>query len=247
MSDLRGLSVAWPGAVILHGWLLLVPWSSRSGISAAWRREVATGLAIDAVVRQDHCTREPRCRIGLSCCLPRRPAPLAAWSGMSAQGRPFCPCCSQSRRWGRIRLANALCFLGAAKRETGDYRGARDALNAALDLYLTLGDRGGEAEARNESAMLDRIAGDLAQAEAGHRAALHIALQIGSSWDEAFSHAGLGRCAIASGRADQGKASLKRAHDLYERADPGFARRIAAELDALGRPEPPDQTGFQPD
>jgi tetratricopeptide (TPR) repeat protein/transcriptional regulator with XRE-family HTH domain len=140
--------------------------------------------------------------------------------------------------------ANALCFLGAARQETADYRGARDALNAALDLYLTLGDRGGEAEARNERATLDWITGDLAQAEAGHQAALEIALQIGSSWDEAFAHAGLGRCAIASGRADQGKASLKRAHDLYERADPGFARRIAAELAALGRSEPSSQTSI---
>ena len=60
----------------------------------------------------------------------------------------------------------------------------------------------------------------LARAEAEHQTALAIALQIGSSWDQAFALAGLGRCAIAAGRADEGKRGLKRARDLFERADP---------------------------
>ena len=59
---------------------------SRSGVCAAWWREVATRLRYDAVVCQDHYTGEPRCRVSLPCCLPGRPAPSSAYWEACEQG-----------------------------------------------------------------------------------------------------------------------------------------------------------------
>ena len=117
-----------------------------------------------------------------------------------------------SRRWastatsatGSARPAPSS-HLGVVRRLTGDYPAAAQALEQALGIYRDLGDRGGEAEALNETGTLHRVSGDLAQAEACHQQALELARAIASSWDEAHALAGLGRCALAAGRTAAGR------------------------------------------
>jgi tetratricopeptide (TPR) repeat protein len=123
-------------------------------------------------------------------------------------------------------------------RRTGDYPAAAQALEQALGIFRDLGDRGGEAEALNESGTLCRVSGDLAQAEECHRQALNLARAI-ASWDEAYALAGLGRCALAAGHATQAAALLQQALEIFQRIGAAEAPDLPAELDALtGRTVP---------
>jgi tetratricopeptide (TPR) repeat protein len=130
-------------------------------------------------------------------------------------------------------LANALCHLGIVRRESGDYPAAANALKVALDIYLELGDQGGRAEALNEMGTLHRLQGDLDKAEEYHRQALHQARGIGSSLDEAYALAGLGRTAVAGGRITEAAANLRQANDILQRINAAEGLEVAAELDAL--------------
>ena len=85
------------------------------------------------------------------------------------------------------------------RRLTGDYPAAAQAREQALGIYRDIGDREGEAEARNKRGTLHRVNGDLAQAEGCHQQALELARAIANSWDEAHALVGLGRCALAVG------------------------------------------------
>jgi tetratricopeptide (TPR) repeat protein len=116
---------------------------------------------------------------------------------------------------------------------TGDYPAAAQALEQALGICRDLGDRGGEAETLNESGMLHRVSGDLAQAEGCHQQALELARAIASSWDEAHALAGLGRCALAAGHAAQAGVLLRQALEIFQRIGAAEAPDLLAELDAL--------------
>ena len=85
-----------------------------------------------------------------------------------------------------------------------------------------------------------RKLGNPGQAQAWHRQALELAREIDSSWDEAHALAGLGRCALAEGRAAQGETLLREALQIMRRIGVPEAAEVAAELDALpGAPPGP--------
>ena len=90
----------------------------------------------------------------------------------------------------------------------------------------------------NEAGTLHRVRGDLDQASACHRQALHLARQIGSSQDEACALAGLGRCALAAGQATQAGALLRQALEIFQRIGAAEAPDLLAELGALTGPPP---------
>jgi Tfp pilus assembly protein PilF len=67
---------------------------------------------------------------------------------------------------------------------------------------------------------------------------LDLARQIGASWDEAHSLAGLGLCALAAGHATQAQAHLRQALEIFQRTGAAEAPDLRAELDALTGPPP---------
>jgi tetratricopeptide (TPR) repeat protein len=78
-----------------------------------------------------------------------------------------------------------------------------------------------------------RLNNDLNRARAGHRQALELARKIGSEWDQAHALAGLGRCALASGRPADAIANLRQALEIFQRIGAVEASDVAAELDTL--------------
>jgi len=127
------------------------------------------------------------------------------------------------------------------RRLTGDYREAADALAKALAIYRDLGDRGGEVEALNQVGNLQRDLGDLDRAVAIHQHALGLAREISSSWDEAHALAGLGRCALATGRTAEALEWLRQAHRIFQEIGASEASDITAEVHAIaaGASSPP--------
>src|SRR5262249_7076428 len=110
---------------------------------------------------------------------------------------------------------------------------ATQALEQALSTFRDLGDRGGEAEALNETGTLHRVSGDLARAEGWHQQALELARAIASPWDQAHALAGLGRCAIAAGHTTQAQDLLRQSQEIFQRTDAAEARTVLAELRRL--------------
>jgi tetratricopeptide (TPR) repeat protein len=90
----------------------------------------------------------------------------------------------------------------------------------------------------NEIGTLHRDRGELDQAEACHQQALDLAPEIDSSWDEAHALAGVGRCAIASGRNAEGRTGLRHALKIFQRIGAPEASDISAELTALNNSGP---------
>jgi tetratricopeptide (TPR) repeat protein/transcriptional regulator with XRE-family HTH domain len=145
----------------------------------------------------------------------------------------------------RLGQANALNEMAVLWRLTGDYPGAAEALEAALGIYQDLSDRLGQANALNEMGALHRVRGDLDQAGTCHRQALDLAREIDSSWDEAYTLAGLARCALAAGRTADAVAGLRQAQEIFQRIGAAEATGVAAELDALAAAAPTgDGQGF---
>jgi Tetratricopeptide repeat len=66
-----------------------------------------------------------------------------------------------------------------------------------------------------------------------HQQALDLAREIGSAWDEAHALVGLGRCALAVGRAADAKDSLRQALQIFQHLGAAEAAGIAAELDDI--------------
>jgi hypothetical protein len=63
---------------------------------------------------------------------------------------------------------------------------------------------------------LHRVCGDLARAERCHQQGLELARAISSPWTEAHALAGLGRCALAAGRATQAEILLRQALEIFQ-------------------------------
>jgi tetratricopeptide (TPR) repeat protein len=115
----------------------------------------------------------------------------------------------------------------------GDYRGAAKALEEGLGISRDIDDRGGEAETLNELGELHRVRGDSALAAHYHRQSLGLAREISSPWDEAHALAGLGRCALAEGRADDAITGLRQARHIFQRIGAAEATGVAAELASI--------------
>ena len=90
-----------------------------------------------------------------------------------------------------------------------------------------------EVTALNEAGTLSRTRGDLGQARACHEQALDLARRIGSPPEEAHALAGLGRCALAGGRAAEAEDRLQQALAIFQRIGAAEAAGVSAELDAL--------------
>jgi len=137
----------------------------------------------------------------------------------------------------RSSQAEALVELGIVRRLTGDYPGAAQATERALRIWQDLGDPAGEAEALNEAGTLYRVRGSPDQAADCHRQALAIARKLPAPWHEAHALAGLGRCALADGHPADAEASLTRALEIFQRIGAAEATDVAAEIEALARPQ----------
>lgn len=111
--------------------------------------------------------------------------------------------------------ANALRYLGAARRLTGDYSSAAESHEEALGIYGDLRDRQGESEVLNETGTLHRVRGDLSRARECQLRALNLAREIVSSTDQARALAELGRCALALGNSDSAEANLRQALEIF--------------------------------
>jgi tetratricopeptide (TPR) repeat protein/transcriptional regulator with XRE-family HTH domain len=138
----------------------------------------------------------------------------------------------------RLGQAHALARMGTVRRLTGDYPSAARDLGEAIGIYRDVGDRGGEAEAVNETALVHKVRRHLRQARSCHQKALMLARQIGDSWDEAHALAGLGRCALASGRTAEAEDRLRQALDIFQRIGAAEAADVSGELAALIKAEP---------
>ena len=145
------------------------------------------------------------------------------------------------RRWTSTATSAAGCGQanalyvpwGRAADNRGLPRCAARRLEEALDIYRDIGNRGGEAEALNETGTLHRVRGDPGQAAEYHRQALDLAREIASPQDEANALAGLGRCARAAGRTADAIARLRQALDIFQRIGAAEAADVAAELDSI--------------
>ena len=137
----------------------------------------------------------------------------------------------------RGNQAGGLLELGIVCRLTGDYPGAAQATERALRIFQDLGDPADEAEALNEAGTLHRVRGIPGQATTCHRQALAIARRLPAPWIEAHALAGLGRCALADGHPADAQASLTRALEIFQRIGTPEAADVAAELEALARPQ----------
>jgi tetratricopeptide (TPR) repeat protein len=122
------------------------------------------------------------------------------------------------------------------RRVTGDYRGAAEALEEALDISRDITHRHGEAEILNETGALYRVRGDPTRAAEYHRQALTLSREIASPRDEACALAALGRCALALGRTSDAAEHLRQARDIFHQIGAAEAADVAAELGTLAGP-----------
>jgi tetratricopeptide (TPR) repeat protein len=120
-------------------------------------------------------------------------------------------------------------YLGHEWLLTGDYPEAGRVLDGALAIFREIGDRGGEVEVLNERAAVHRLSGELVRAAEGHQQLLELSRAIGSAPDEAHALAGLGRCALAAGRAAQAETLLGEALQIMRRIGVPEAAEVAAE------------------
>jgi hypothetical protein len=68
---------------------------------------------------------------------------------------------------------------------------------------------------------------------ASSAAALGLARELGTSWDQAHALAGLGRCALAAGRTIDAQAGLRQAQEIFQQIGAAEAATVSAELDAI--------------
>ena len=136
----------------------------------------------------------------------------------------------------RLTQANALNDLGDVRLLTGDYRGAAEALEEALDISRDITYRHGEAEILNETGALYRVRGDPTRAAEYHRQAQTLSREVASPRDEACALAGLGRCALALGRTSDAAEHLRQARDIFQQIGAAEAADVAVELGTLAGP-----------
>jgi tetratricopeptide (TPR) repeat protein len=133
--------------------------------------------------------------------------------------------------------SSALLELGIVRRLAGDYPGAAQAIEQALRVFREIGAPSEVAEVLNEAGTVHRVRGRSDQAAACHKQALAIARKLGLPWHEAHALAGLGRCALAEDRVPDAQSRLTQALEIFQRMGTAEAASVAAEIQALDRPE----------
>ncbi len=111
---------------------------------------------------------------------------------------------------------------------------AHDAFDAALALHRTLGNRLGEAAARNGLGEAALAADTPDRAVAEHTAALLLAAESRSRPERARAHEGLARAEQRLARLGEAREHAGRAAELYEQLDVPEAADARALRDSLG-------------
>jgi len=136
----------------------------------------------------------------------------------------------------RLGHADALTNLGAARRLTGDYRGAAEALEAALGIYRSLGDRRGEANTLRVLGAVRRYTGDYRGAAEALGAALGIYRDLGDRLGEANALTDLGAVRRYTRDYRDAADALEAALGIYrDLGAPGGAAEALNELGTLHR------------
>jgi len=115
----------------------------------------------------------------------------------------------------RPSQANALLYLGTARRMTGDYRGAPGDLEEALAINRDLGDQFGQANALTELGTTRRLTGDYQAAAADHEQALAIYRDLGDRLGQANALLNLGIVRRLTGDYRGGAERLEQALAIY--------------------------------
>ena len=128
------------------------------------------------------------------------------------------------RTGGLMGLAYRVAWLSEVCRLTGHGEEAWRYARQALDLAQQLKERGNEALALHQLGVVQAHANppDAMQAEAHYQQALALADELGMRPLMAHCHLGLGRLYRQTGRAEQARASLTTAIDLYRAMDMTF-------------------------
>jgi len=138
------------------------------------------------------------------------------------------------------RRASALLFLAQVKEIQRATKAAAEAYQSALEIFLVIGHRHGQANALFGigSVMLQR--GDEAQAAARWRKALAIYREVSDRQGEAKTLAHMAEVAISRGALDEAKQLLLDAHTTYQQSgiplgQAAIAKRLAEVASALGQ------------
>jgi tetratricopeptide (TPR) repeat protein/transcriptional regulator with XRE-family HTH domain len=132
----------------------------------------------------------------------------------------------------RLGQANALNDLGHARRLTGDYPAAAQALEQALSIYRDLGDRLGEANVISDLGIVRYLAGDYPAAAQVLEQALTIYQDVGDRLGQAGALRELGTVRLATGDYPAAAQVLEQALSIYQ--DVGDRLGQAGALRGLG-------------
>ena len=149
-----------------------------------------------------------------------------ALQGRLAEGRELLEeAIRESIRTGGVRgLAYRVTWLSEVCRLAGRGEETWQHAHRALDLARQHKERGAEASALHQLGVVHAHADppDAAQAEAHYQPALALADELGMRPLQAHCHCGLGMLYAATGRAEQARAALAAAIDLYRAMDMTF-------------------------
>jgi tetratricopeptide (TPR) repeat protein len=132
----------------------------------------------------------------------------------------------------RLGEASALHDLGVARRLTGDYPGATEALEAALGISRDLGDRQGQGNALTSLAIARRETGDYPGAAQTLETALDIYCDLGDRLGQATALSNLGIARYLTGDFPGAAQALEAGLDIYR--DLGDRQGQANALSNLG-------------
>jgi tetratricopeptide (TPR) repeat protein len=118
-----------------------------------------------------------------------------------------------------IARADALNDLGVARQLSGDYRGAKEVLDQALEIFRERGVRLGLANVLANLGLIPRMAGDYPRAKVILEQALHIYQDLGDRLGQAGTLAELGSVRWLSGDFKGAASILERALDVYRDLD----------------------------
>ena len=210
-----------------QGWTDLMPEAARTLAFALWQlgeRELSESLYADALPQfseQGHAEGVGRCRIGQGIAAAHRGATEEAEALMTAAVEAF------DEAADARGLADAYGWLGILANRAGDHARAIRWYAHALSSAERAGHRLGVAMLRNSIAVVDRIEGRAAEAEAGFRASLALAEAI-QSGEAVWPRINLAMLVL-------GTSMFNEARELFEQCLDDLSGRGRAQLVGLVR------------